>query len=194
MLVEPEVAVETLLDVRANWNFVLIGVALVAGGVFEGTLSAVKARLPKQLLPAIESSVSELATLGFVGLFIQFVDSGGGKEVLEALSTRYVGEEEFLVERFEILHEALFSVSLLYFAACTVLIVRLSAQFGVWAEARRADYLRFKVCPGSFSLTAAGADVACLLTPLRRWPSTSSRRQRRRRGSCSPSVAGRRRP
>ena len=64
---------------------------------------------------------------------------------LHTISETFLGEEDFLVERFESLHGALFVVSILYLGTCSLLTVFLSAQLRELGYARRVDYLRYKV-------------------------------------------------
>ena len=58
-------------------------------------------------------------------------------------------KKDFLIERFEELHQGLFDVTILYFTACTLLIARVSAQFREWDYERRHAYLEFKGARGA---------------------------------------------
>ena len=114
----------------------------------------------------VRQSVVEFATLGFVGLVIETINTGRGGKILGEISASFLGEEELLIERFEELHQGLFDVTIVYFAACTFLILRITAQYAEasapglrrlphsshsmvchtqWDAERRSSYLDFKL-------------------------------------------------
>ena len=72
MMAMPPLA-EELGAQASNWNLLLLGAALTFGGAFEFGVEALEERVPPRLLPVVQQSVIELATLGFVGLIIETV-------------------------------------------------------------------------------------------------------------------------
>uniref|UniRef100_A0A7S0Q257 EF-hand domain-containing protein n=1 Tax=Coccolithus braarudii TaxID=221442 RepID=A0A7S0Q257_9EUKA len=145
MAVVPLDDVEVILEQSANWNFLLVGAALTIGGIFEFAVEQLEERVPKRLLPVVKQSIVEFATLGFVGLVIETINHGSGGHFLGEVSARFLDEEGFLVERFEELHQGLFDITIIYFAVCTFLILRITAQYAEWDYERRTSYLGFKL-------------------------------------------------
>ena len=145
LAVAPVDEVQVILGQSANWNFVLVAVALAFGGVFEFAVETLEELVPRRLLPVVQQSVVELATLGFVGLIIETIQTGRTGQILGEISERFLNQEEFLVERFEELHESLFDVTIIYFTVCAFLILRVTSQFYEWDVERRNSYLKFKL-------------------------------------------------
>ena len=136
--------VEAMFSTTANWNFVLVAIALALASTFETLTDVLERSVPKRLLPVVQKSVAELASLGFVGLVIEAV-SESGASWLRSISTFYLGEPDFLLEQFEAVHEGLFGVTIIYFAACALLVLRVTAQFREWGDERTEAYVSFKL-------------------------------------------------
>jgi len=83
---------------------------------WEETIKTTREKLPATLMPVVDSMLAEMGGLGFVGLFLGVVVTGGplGGLVGE-ISERYLGDEEILLESFEFLHTAFFEVGVGFF-------------------------------------------------------------------------------
>ena len=67
--------------------------------------------------------LAEVGGLGFVGLFLSTVVTGGPLgQVVGRLSEEFLGEEELLLETFEFLHTFFFEVGILFFAIAGVVV------------------------------------------------------------------------
>jgi len=93
--------VENMLKYPQTWTFVLLGGILALGWGFERAVEAVEERIDKRLMPVVQQSVLELATLGFIGLVIQTLAIGHKNSWLSALSETFLGDHDLLFEQFE---------------------------------------------------------------------------------------------
>ena len=75
------------------------------------------------------------------------INHGRGGQFLDGISARFLKEEGLLVERFEELHQGLFDVTIIYFAVCTFLILRITRQYAEWDLERRRHFGRPLVMP-----------------------------------------------
>lgn len=68
--------------------------------------------------------LAEVGGLGFIGLFLSTVVTGGGPlgQLVEALSEEFLGDGELLLETFEFLHTFFFQVGILFFAIAGVVV------------------------------------------------------------------------
>jgi hypothetical protein len=73
-------------------------------------------KLGQTLMPVVDGMLAEMGGLGFIGLFLSVVVTGGplGHTIGE-LSERFLGDEEILLETFEFLHTAFFEVGIGFF-------------------------------------------------------------------------------
>ena len=146
MEAEVEAEMAYMFTTSENWNFVLVAIALALASTFEKLAETLEESVPERLLPVVQKSLSELASLGFVGLIIEVVStSDRTSDWLRSVSASFLGEPGFLLEQFEAVHEGLFSVTIIYFTVCALLILRVSAQFREWGDERQDAYLTFKL-------------------------------------------------
>ena len=83
----------------------------------------IKHNTPKPILPVIDSMLAEVGGLGFIGLFLSTVVTGGPLgRVIESLSENYLGDDELLLETFEFLHTFFFQVGILFFVIAGVVV------------------------------------------------------------------------
>ena len=74
-------------------------------------------------MPVIDSMLAEVGGLGFIGLFLSTVVTGGPLgQVVSSLSENYLGDEELLIETFEFLHTFFFQVGILFFAIAGIVV------------------------------------------------------------------------
>lgn len=67
--------------------------------------------------------LAEVGGLGFVGLFLSTVVTGGPLgQIVGRLSEEFLGEEELLLETFEFLHTFFFEVGILFFGIAGVVV------------------------------------------------------------------------
>ena len=74
-------------------------------------------------MPVIDSMLAEVGGLGFIGLFLSTIVTGGPLgTVVGSLSEEFLGEEELLLETFEFLHTFFFQVGILFFVIAGVVV------------------------------------------------------------------------
>ena len=66
-----------------------------------------------------------------------------------------LGEEDFLIERFEEIHQGLFDTTILYFGACTLLILRISGL----REPNEDAYIKEEKCKVASQPLLSGVHV-----------------------------------
>ena len=109
----------SLLPVVGSSLIMLTIVALLYA--WEESVEWVREKVPKSLLPVVESILAEIGGLGFIGLVLQTILGPAG-DTLGAVSELFFGEEELLVENFEFLHAAFFQVGVGFFAAAGAMV------------------------------------------------------------------------
>ena len=78
---------------------------------------------PKAIVPVIDSMLAEVGGLGFIGLFLSTVVTGGPLgQVVEGISEEFLGEGELLLETFEFLHTFFFEVGILFFGIAGIVV------------------------------------------------------------------------
>ena len=133
-----EVASPLVLLTSASAVMLLIVGLLLA---WEEGVHAVKHWLPKALLPVVESMLAEVAGLGFIGLLLSVVVTGGEESWVAQLSERFLGEGELLLELFEFLHTSFFEVGIAFFAASALILVSTLSEVDKMAEACAVESL-----------------------------------------------------
>lgn len=90
---------------------------------WEEAIEKLRHNTPKPIVPVIDSMLAEVGGLGFIGLFLSTVVTGGPLgQVVGALSEEFLGEEDLLLETFEFLHTFFFEVGILFFAIAGVVV------------------------------------------------------------------------
>jgi hypothetical protein len=90
---------------------------------WENAIENIRENTPKPILPVIDSMLAEVGGLGFVGLFLSTVVTGGPLgQIVGRLSEEFLGEEELLLETFEFLHTFFFEVGILFFGIAGVVV------------------------------------------------------------------------
>jgi hypothetical protein len=83
---------------------------------WEEAVSIARTKLGPTLMPVVDSMLAEMGGLGFIGLFLSVVVTGGPLgSVVGHISERFLGETEILLETFEFLHTAFFEVGIVFF-------------------------------------------------------------------------------
>lgn len=90
--------------------------------VWEKSVEWVRENVSAALLPVVESILAEMGGLGFIGLVLQTSLGGANREFLEALSVKFFGEADILVETFEFLHTSFFQVGIGFFIAAGAMV------------------------------------------------------------------------
>ena len=67
---------ENVLKYPQTWTSVLLGGILALGWGFERAVDTVEEHIDERLMPVVQQTVLELATLGFIGLVIQTLAIG----------------------------------------------------------------------------------------------------------------------
>ena len=90
---------------------------------WENAIENIRHNTPKPIVPVIDSMLAEVGGLGFIGLFLSTVVTGGPLgQIVGRLSEEFLGEEELLLETFEFLHTFFFEVGILFFAIAGVVV------------------------------------------------------------------------
>jgi len=91
--------------------------------LWEETIDNIRESTPKAIIPVIDSMLAEVGGLGFIGLFLSTVVTGGPLgQIVGRLSEDYLGDEELLLEAFEFLHTFFFEVGILFFIVAGVCV------------------------------------------------------------------------
>jgi len=159
--VHVEGVVEAMFMATPIWNFLLVAIAVALANAFERFVEALEAAVPTRLLPVLQKSVSEFATIGFVGLVIEVVSTGESTSGwLQSVSETFLGEKDFLLDQFAHISNLLSSVILIYFAACALLVLRVERRFNEWGAGRRNGYLNFKMAEYDWKQTQADSQAS----------------------------------
>lgn len=126
-----------LLTSASAVMFLIVGLLLA----WEESVHFVKHTLPKALLPVVESMLAEVAGLGFIGLLLSVVVTGGEESWVAQLSERFLGEGELLLELFEFLHTSFFEVGIAFFAASALILVSTLSEVDKMSKAIQTDSL-----------------------------------------------------
>ena len=78
---------------------------------------------PKPIMQVIDSMLAEVGGLGFIGLFLSTIVTGGPLgQIISSLSSNYLNDDELLLETFEFLHTFFFQVGILFFAIAGIVV------------------------------------------------------------------------
>mmetsp|Transcript_3416 Transcript_3416/g.5698 ORF Transcript_3416/g.5698 Transcript_3416/m.5698 type:complete len:595 (-) Transcript_3416:490-2274(-) len=113
----------TVLHTPTLWSVLAMTSIVALLVVWEETIHNIRQNTPKAIVPVIDSMLAEVGGLGFIGLFLSTVVTGGplGK-IIAILSEDYLGDEELLLEAFEFLHTFFFEVGILFFVVVGVTV------------------------------------------------------------------------
>ena len=151
---EGKVDVGTLV-IALTGVVLLIIVLLIA---FEKTVAFCKEKIDKVYLPVINGALSEIATLGFIGLLVQFLEHYFEEQIGE-LSVAATGDHHALVLGFEWFHMKFFEVAILYFLFCGWLLLRtVRRAVMLTAKIKQADKDQDGTVTTDEFQTAFGAD------------------------------------
>ncbi|KAL3912594.1 MAG: hypothetical protein SGILL_006819, partial [Bacillariaceae sp.] len=93
--------------------------------LWEESIALARTRLPPTLMPVVDSMLAEMGGLGFIGLFLGVVVTGGPLgHVVGGLSEKFLGNEEFLLESFEFMHTSFFEVGITFFIVAGLTVWR----------------------------------------------------------------------
>ncbi|KAL7530275.1 hypothetical protein ACHAXR_003399 [Thalassiosira sp. AJA248-18] len=123
VLVYDEPMLNTLLHIPTLWSVLAMTSIVALLVAWEESVENIRHNTPKPIMPVIDSMLAEVGGLGFIGLFLSTVVTGGplGK-VVGGLSEQYLGDEELLLETFEFLHTFFFQVGILFFVIAGVVV------------------------------------------------------------------------
>lgn len=102
---------------------------------WEETVAESRQKLPETLTPVVDSMLAEMGGLGFIGLFLSTVVTGGPLgHVVGELSENFLGDEEILLESFEFLHSAFFEVGIAFFFISGLTVAKVLKRIGSMEE------------------------------------------------------------
>ncbi|KAL3925300.1 MAG: hypothetical protein SGILL_000506 [Bacillariaceae sp.] len=106
--------------------------------LWEESVVLARTRLPPTLMPVVDSMLAEMGGLGFIGLFLGVVVTGGPLgRVVGHLSETFLGSEEFLLESFEFMHTAFFEVGISFFMVAGLTVWRVLQKLESLTEVSR---------------------------------------------------------
>lgn len=134
-----EASVDGVLALPELWATGTLVLLCATFWAFENAVFFAKKKTPPYVLPTIEAILTEMATLGFIGLIVGADLLGLEKGIVSELSEQFLGESEIAFELFEDLHTLLFETAVAFFfvIACTRLTKRHARQRAV--AATRSD-------------------------------------------------------
>ncbi|KAL3800399.1 hypothetical protein ACHAWO_000990 [Cyclotella atomus] len=116
-------ALSTTLHNPTTWSILAMTSIVSLLVTWENAIENIRENTPKPILPVIDSMLAEVGGLGFVGLFLSTVVTGGPLgQIVGRLSEEFLGEEELLLETFEFLHTFFFEVGILFFGIAGVVV------------------------------------------------------------------------
>jgi hypothetical protein len=119
--------------------------------IWEECIKVSRETLPATLAPVVDSMLAEMGGLGFIGLFLGVVVTGGPLgQVVADLSEHYLGNEEILLESFEFLHDAFFEVGVGFFVVSGLTVAKVLKRLESFELVSRA------------ALEPEGDEQACL--------------------------------
>lgn len=122
-------SVYSLLHAPTLWSVLAMTSIVALLVAWEEAVENIKHNTPKPILPVIDSMLAEVGGLGFIGLFLSTVVTGGPLgQVVGGLSEEFLGDEELLLETFEFLHTFFFEVGILFFAIAGVVVGAVLAE------------------------------------------------------------------
>jgi len=113
----------TILHTPTLWSILAMTSIVALLVLWEETIHNIRSSTPKAIVPVIDSMLAEVGGLGFIGLFLSTVVTGGPLgQIIGRLSEDYLGDEELLLEAFEFLHTFFFEVGILFFVVAGVCV------------------------------------------------------------------------
>jgi len=112
-----------LLHVPTLWSVLAMSSIVTLLVAWEEAVENVIHNTPKQIKPVIDSMLAEVGGLGFIGLFLSVVVTGGPLgNFIGDISEEFLGDEELLLETFEFLHTFFFEVGILFFVIAGLVV------------------------------------------------------------------------
>lgn len=114
---------DDLLHIPTVWSVFAMTSIVALLVAWEEAIENIRHNTPKPILPVIDSMLAEVGGLGFIGLFLSTIVTGGPLgQIIGNLSENFLGDEELLLETFEFLHTFFFEVGILFFGIAGVVV------------------------------------------------------------------------
>lgn len=115
--------VKQLLHNPTLWSVMAMTTIVGLLVAWEEAIEKIRHNTPKPIMPVIDSMLAEVGGLGFIGLFLSTIVTGGPLgRVVSSLSEEFLGDDELLIETFEFLHTFFFQVGILFFVIAGVVV------------------------------------------------------------------------
>ena len=122
---------------------------------------------PAPIVPVIDSMLAEVGGLGFIGLFLSTVVTGGPMgSVVGALSEEFPGDDDLLPETFEFLHTFFFEVGILFFLVAGVVVGAVLREVQKLSEISELALDADGDGEVTLDELADGLDVGCMIVDL----------------------------
>ena len=128
-----------------GWTLFTTALVLAFGQAFESFTHAVRHRVPSSLVAVVEAILSEITTLGFMGLTVGTLQMSSADSPLGQLSQRFLGNPHELFELFENVDSSLFPITIAFVTACTVIMGTVTLQFETFRRSTQAELLQAKL-------------------------------------------------
>ena len=125
-----------ILQSSEFWSVVVMLSLIGLFFTWETFVETMREKLPKTLMPVVDSMLAEMGGLGFIGLFLSVAVTGNGPLgiLIGQVSEEWLGNEEVLLETFEFLHTAFFEVGIAFFAISGLMVASVLGQIQSLAE------------------------------------------------------------
>ena len=125
-----------ILQSSEFWSVVVMLSLIGLLFTWETFVETTREKLPKTLMPVVDSMLAEMGGLGFIGLFLSVAVTGNGPLgiLIGQVSEEWLGNEEVLLETFEFLHTAFFEVGIAFFAISGLMVASVLGQIQSLAE------------------------------------------------------------
>ena len=115
------------------WTVGVQGIIVGLLYLWETSVETIREKIPKALLPVVESMLGEIGGLGFIGLVLGMVLDSSGR-LIEEISEEFLNDGEALVGTFEHLHEVYFQVGIGYFLFCGYVVNKILGKINQLRE------------------------------------------------------------
>jgi len=96
---------------------------------YEKVVHKTRHSLPRCFLPVVDSILSEMAGLGFIGLILGLISKGGPSSWIARMSEWCFGDSHMILHQIEFLHTYFFWVSVAFFFSCSFILLYVFRTF-----------------------------------------------------------------
>lgn len=135
--------VQSILLTSTFWSVAIMLSLVFLLYAWEESVATAREKIGPTFTPVVDSMLAEMGGLGFIGLFLSVVVTGGPLGgIVGALSERFLGDEEILLETFEFLHTAFFEVGIGFFVIAGLTVAKVLSKIASLADFSRTLFER----------------------------------------------------